>query len=132
MAVFKDIEEARSFFIGDRFAAVNGMTIEELYDDGALCAMTLREDHRNAMGGVMGGVICTLSDFAYAVAANNDHKPTVALDASTQFLRMTKGTRLFARARRIKSGQTTGVYTVTVYDDLGREIALTTVTGYKL
>lgn len=132
MAVFKDIEEARAFFHGDRFATVNGMTIDELPEDGAVCSMTVRDDHRNAIGGVMGGVIYTLADFAYAVAANNEHRPTVALDAATQFLRMAQGSRLIARARRVKSGKTTAVYTVTVTDDLGREIALTTVTGYKL
>ena len=132
MAVFASIEEAREFFRSDRFAAANGMTIDELYEDGALCSMTVRDDHRNAIDGIMGGVIYTLADFAYAAAANNDHKPTVALDATTQFLRMSGGKKLFARARRVKSGKTTNVYTVTVYDDLGKEIALTTITGYKL
>ena len=132
MGTFKSIEEARFFFENDRFAYVNGMTIEELTDTSAAVAMTVRDDHRNAIGGIMGGVIYTLADFAYAVAANNDHKPTVALDASCQFLRQSKGVRLTARASCVKSGKTTNVYTVTVTDEFGKEIALVTITGYKL
>ena len=132
MSTFGSIEEARAYFTGDRFAAVNGMTIEELREGEALCAMTLREDHRNAVGGVMGGVIYTLADFAYAVAANNDHRPTVAMTADTHFLSMPKGKRLFARALREKSGKTTCVFRVEVSDDLGTSVALAIITGYKL
>ena len=132
MSTFESIEEARAFFVGDRFAAVNGMTIEELNEKGCLCAMTVRDDHRNAINGIMGGVIYTLADFAYAVAANNDHKPTVALSADAHFLSMSKGTRLFARATREKSGKTTCVYRIDVTDDLDKDIALVVITGYKL
>ena len=49
------LEEAREFFINDRFAMVNGMTIDELDDDRCVCSMELTPDHRNAVGGIMGG-----------------------------------------------------------------------------
>ena len=130
--MFRDIEEVRTFFKNDTFAAANGMTIEEWSPDSTLCAMTIRDDHRNAIGGVMGGVIYTLADFAFAVAANTDHNPTVAITVDIQFLSMVKGTKLCARSKRVKSGRTTGVYQVDVTDDTGREIALFTGTGYKL
>lgn len=132
VGTFRNIEEAREFFKGDRFAAANGMTIDEMFDDGCLCSMAVREDHRNAIGGIMGGVIYTLADFAYAVCANNDHMATVALDASVRFLRMSKGTRLFARSKTVKTGKTTDVVSIMVTDDQGKEIALVTITGYKL
>ena len=132
MSTFNNIDEAREFFKGDTFATTNGMVIDELYDDGSLCSMTLRDDHRNAMGGVMGGVIFTLCDFAFAVASNNDHKGTVALDVNINYLSSTKGSKLFARAKCVKSGRTTSVYQVSVTDDLGKDIALFTGTGYKL
>ena len=132
MSTFNNIDEAREFFKGDTFASTNGMVIDELYDDGSLCSMTLRDDHRNAMGGVMGGVIFTLCDFAFAVASNNDHKGTVALDVNISYLSSTKGSKLFARAKCVKSGRTTSVYQVSVTDDLGKDIALFTGTGYKL
>ena len=130
--MFKDLEEVRAFFAQDTFATANGITVEEWSPDGAVCAMTLRDDHRNAVGGVMGGVIYTIADFAFAVAANTDHNPTLAITANISFLTTVKGTRLIARSRRIKSGRTTSVYEVSVSDDTGREIALFTGTGYKL
>lgn len=132
MSTFNNIDEAREFFKGDTFAMANGMTIDELLDDGCICSMKLRGDHRNAMGGVMGGVIFTLGDFAFAVASNNDHKGTVALSVNINYLSSSKGTKLFARSTCIKSGRTTSVYQVSITDDLGKDIALFTGTGYKI
>ena len=86
MSTFKNIDEAREFFTGDKFAMANGITIDELWEDGCLCSMELRADHRNAVGGVMGGVIFTLGDFAFAVASNNVHMTTVGQQVSISFL----------------------------------------------
>ncbi len=132
MSTFKNLEEAQKFFTNDRFAYANGMKIEELLDDGCICSMELREDHKNALGGVMGGVIFTLADFAFAVSSNNDHSPTVALDVNIHYLSAPKGSRLIAKSKRIKSGKTTCVFNINVTDDLGRDIAMFIGTGYKL
>ncbi len=132
MGAFRSLEEAREFFRNDRFASSNGMTLDELREGGCVCSMTLRDDHRNALGGVMGGVIFTLADFAFAVASNHDHRSTVALDVNIHFLSASKGERLRAEARCVKSGRTTGVYEITVTDDLGKTVALFVGTGYKL
>jgi len=132
MSTFSTVEDAREFFKNDRFASANGIELDELFDDGCLCSMEIRDDHRNALGGVMGGVIFTLADFALAVSTNNDHSPTVALDASVSFLSASRGSRLFARSHRIKSGKTTSMYRIDVTDDLGKQIAFATGTGYKL
>ena len=132
MSTFSTLEEARAFFTGDRFAMHNGMHLDELTDGGCTVSMDLREEHRNALGGVMGGVIFTLADFAFAVASNNDHRSTVALDVNIHFLSGTKGQRLTAKARCVKSGRTTAVYEITVTDDTERTVALFIGTGYKL
>ena len=132
MGTFQNVEEARSFFTRDRFATVNGMHLDVLTDEECVCSVELTDDHRNAVGGVMGGVIYTLADFAFAAASNNDHRGTVGLDCSIHYLSGTKGTRLTASAVCEKSGRTTSVYRVTVRDDLGKEIALFIGTGYKL
>ena len=132
MSTFSTLTEAQAYFQGDRFATTNGMTLDELTEDGAVCSVTLNENHRNALGGVMGGVIFTLADLAFAAASNNDHEGTVALDVNIHFLSAAKGDRLIAAAKRIKSGRTTSVYEVTVSDDTGRRVALMVGTGYKL
>ena len=94
--------------------------------------MDITDDHRNALGGIMGGAIFTLADFAFAVASNNDHRPTVALDVNIHYLSASKGDRLFARSRCVKSGRTTSIFEITVTDDSGKEIAMFIGTGYKL
>jgi len=132
LGTFTTLEEAREFFAGDRFAAANGMRLDGLTREGCTVSMELREEHRNALGGVMGGVIFTLADFAFAVASNNDHRSTVALDVNIHFLSGTRGQRLFAEARRVKSGRTTSVYEITVTDETERTVALFIGTGYKL
>jgi acyl-CoA thioesterase len=132
MGAFASIDEARKYFEADRFATVNGMTVDELTDDVCVCSMTIRPEHRNAVGGVMGGVTFTLADFAFAVASNHARKGTVGLHSSIEYLSGVKGGRLIASAVRVKSGRTTCVYEVTVTDDTGRKIALFIGTGYTV
>ena len=132
MSTFKDLEDARNYFKEERFATDNGMVIDELYEDYCVCSMEIKDYHRNALHGVMGGAIFTLADFAFAVSANHDHHPTVAQNVSIHYLNGSKGTKLFAKSRRIKSGRTSAVWQVEVTDDLGKDIALFTGTGFKL
>ena len=131
MKRFATAEEAREYFVNDRFAATNGVLLDELTEDGCVCHVDLNDTHRNALGGVMGGIIFTLADFAFAVSSNNVHEGTVALDVSLQFLSAAKGSRLIACSFRVKEGRTTCVYRIEVSDDTGRQIALFTGTGYK-
>ena len=132
MGEFKDVNEARKFFFDDTFARKSGIVIDELTDSGCVCSMEICDDHRNAAGGVMGGAIFTLADFAFAVAANNMHKVTLVQNVSINFLSGTRGTRLIATATCRKDGKNTCVYNVDVTDDLGRDIAQYVGTGYKL
>ena len=132
MSTFANIDEARAYFEGDRFAGENGMTLDEIGDGTATCSMTLTRRHQNANGGVMGGAIFTLADFAFAAAVNNVHRPTVAQQVSINYFSQPKGTRLIARARQRKDGRTTCVYIVDVTDDTGRDVAQFIGAGYKL
>ena len=133
MGTFKDVKEARAFFEGDKYALRTGVTLDALEEDCAKCSVTLDDAlHSNAAGGVMGGVIFTLADFAFAAASNNMHRVTVALDVHVHFLSAAKGRRLFAETKCIKDGRTTCVYDVDVTDDTGRLVARFTGTGYKL
>lgn len=132
MGTFKNVDEAREFFKNDRFATDNGMRIDELSEDGCVCSMELTEAHHNAYGGLMGGVIFTLGDFAFAVSSNNAHQPTVALNVNVNFTAQPKGKRLIARSKCVKSGRTTCVYEIAISDETGRAVALFVGTGYKL
>ena len=132
MAAFQSLEEARGFFGQDRFATENGITLEALAEGESVCSVLLTSRHRNAEGGVMGGVMLTLIDFAFATAACNVHRPTVAQQISMNFLNAPRGTRLTARSVCRKDGKTSCVYHVNVTDNLGRDIAQAVVTGFKI
>ncbi len=132
MGTFSGIEEAREFFRKDRFATDNGMTLEELGEDYALCSLTLDERHLNANGGVMGGAIFTLADLAFAALSNQIHRPTVAQQVSIYYLGAPKGKQLTARAECRKNGRTTTVINVDIRDETGRDVAQFTGSGFKL
>ena len=132
MGGFKDIEEAREYFSNDRFATENGMAIDELDAEHSVCSMTLSARHRNAYGGVMGGAIFTLADFAFAALSNDRERITVAQQVSINYLSPVKGDRLVATARYKKDGRNSCVVNVDVVDDTGREIAQFVGTGFKL
>ena len=132
MAEFQSLEEARAFFAGDRFATENYITLDELAEGRSVCSMTLTDRHRNAQGGIMGGAILTLIDFAFATAASNMHRPTVAQQVSMNFLNASKGKKLTASASCLKSGRTSCVYVIHIKDDLGKDIAQAMFTGFKL
>ena len=132
MGTFKSLEEARMYFEGDRFATENGMVIDEMDENLSVCSMMLTDSHKNANGGIMGGVIYTLADFAFAVLANNIHKPTVAQQVSMNFLSSPKGKKLIASASCRKNGKTSTIINVDVKDESGRDVALFIGTGFKL
>ena len=123
------LDEARKYFEGDRFATENGMTIVELGEDYALCALEITSRHRNALGKVMGGAMFTLADFAFAVASNFGKNPTVSTTSQITYLKAPKGNTLFARAQLIRQGETSVYYEISVTDETGILAARVTASG---
>ncbi len=132
MGTFSSLEEAREYFKGDRYAAESGVELTDLSDDHCVCRMELRPIHMNANGGVMGGAIFTLADFAFAVIANHIHMPTVAQQISINYLNAPKGKILTATAGCRKSGRSSTIINVDITDETGRDIVQFTGTGFKL
>ena len=132
MANFETIESAREFFYKDKFAVNTGITLDELTEDEAICSLKLTDEHRNAYGGVMGGVIFTLGDFAFAVLSNQIHQLTVAQQVDIHYLSAPKGDKLIAKATCRKDGRTSSIVNVDISDDLGRDVAQFIGTGFKL
>ena len=129
---FSSLEEVREYFKNDKFATNAGMQVESFSDDEVICSVELTDDHRNANGGIMGGAIFTLADLAFAVLVNNIHKPSVAAQVSINYLSGAKGKKLYARSSCIKTGRSTTVASVDIYDELGTKVALFTGTAFKL
>lgn len=130
---FESLEAAREFFRGDRYATESGMVIDELEEGRSVCSFEINEHHMNAEGGLMGGAIFTLADFAFASAAATLHRPNVAMQVSMNYLNSAnKGKKLIATAECLKNGRTTCVFNVMVRDELERDIAQAVMTGFKL
>lgn len=132
MGTFSTLEEVREHFKNDRFATNAGMIVDDFGEDHSTCSVVLTDDHKNAYGGIMGGVIFTLADLAFAVCANQIHCLSVAQQVSINYLSAPKGGKLIAKAKCLKSGKTTSVINVSVSDDTGRDVALFTGTAFKL
>ena len=125
------LEEAREIFSKDLYATeLSGIRIDEIDKDYAKCSMEVTEHHRNAYGGIMGGAIYTLADFAFAVASNYDKETaTVSLVGQASFLSASEGSKLFAEARLLKDGKRNNYFEVTVRDDIEKLVAIVSFTG---
>ena len=128
----KTLEEVRDIFEKDRFATENGAVIDEIGELYAKCSVKIEPKHRNAMGGVMGGVPFMLADFAFAVASNHEVMSTVSVSSTITYLNTVKGDSLTAEARCVKDGRSSCCYEVTITDSLGRDIALAVFNGFKV
>ncbi|MDR3149692.1 MAG: PaaI family thioesterase [Oscillospiraceae bacterium] len=128
----KTIGQLYDFFKEDKFAMGIGAVIEEVDENSALISVKLTPEHMNGLGVPQGGLVYTIADFAFAVASNaHENSPDyVTLQSSMNFIRSSRGEKLFARATAVHKGRTVAVYNATVYDDLGKTVASASFTGF--
>lgn len=126
-----DIDRIREFFENDVFATQAGAKIVSASSGEAVCSLILNKSHSNAGGAVQGGVIFTLADFAFAVAANCGGKLTVSLSNNITFINQPKGKILNAHAQESVGKGRICFYNVSVTDELNTPVAQMSVTGYK-
>lgn len=115
---------ARSCFADDRYATeATGVEVVGVTANGregsAVCRLILQPRHRNARGGVMGGVYYTLADFAAAIAMNveaagTSELPWMTLESSVHFLAQPQGDSIDAVVRCLRHGATTCLYEVQI------------------
>ena len=118
-----ELEKLRENYKNDRFATEAGCIIIKATAEEVICEMPIKEGLLNAHGGVMGGAIFTLADFAFAVASNYAGVPSVAIECNIRYYSATKGKKLIATCVADKEGRALGHYTVEITDDLGKKIA---------
>lgn len=128
-----DREEAKEFFIKDRYAMVTtGIDILEVGPKYAKCILNIEEKHFNVAGTVMGGAIFTLADFTFAVASNFRQGHAVSLNSSINFFRPGTGKYLTAESEIVKDGKTIINYNINVKDDQDRLVAVVNINGMRL
>ena len=125
------LEKAREFLKNDRFATENGAVIEAVGKHYAKISLKIGSRHKNAVGGVMGGVYFTIADFAFAVATNVDEPGTVSLTSDISFIGVPKSDTLIAETELIKDGRKVCTYNVKVTDSLGTPVAAVKTVGFK-
>ncbi len=127
----EELERVRDFFKNDRFATEAGAVIEDIGDHYAKVSLSLNEHHKNAAGGIMGGVYFTLADFAFAVAANWQKVGTVSINTDISFIGVPRTEKIFAETELLKNGKTTCCYNVSVYDEEGNPVAAVKFLGFN-
>ena len=129
-----NLEEAKEFFAADRYATeVTGIDILQVGEHYAKCVLNIEDRHKNAVGHVMGGVIFTLADFVFAVAANfAAPAPTVTVTSNISYLASPRGNTLYGEAKLLKDGKRNCFYEITITDDLSTPVAVVTTNGAHL
>jgi acyl-CoA thioesterase len=109
----------------DAFSQWLGITVLQVKEGYAKIRMTLREEMLNGFGVIHGGITFSLADSAFAFACNSRNNLSMALDTSITFTKSTKpGDILTAEAQEVHNGRSTGLYLITVTNQLGGQVAL--------
>ncbi len=138
------LQQAREIFAHDRFATdLTGITLQEatLSADGrsgaAVCHLSVQPIHRNAAGIVMGGVLFTLADFAFAVASNLPHIAAgeslcwCSLNSTIHYLTTSTDNLLCATTHCMRQGGSICLYNIHIYDSKGGLLATVETTGMR-
>lgn len=127
------LEEAREFFAMDRYAMkTTGIEIEAAEIGYSKCSVKIDDRHLGAHGQIMGGVMYTLADFAFAVATNTKEKFTATCNSTINYLSMAKDDKLIAECKSVKDGRRTVYYETYITDGMGTLVAVVTTTGIHM
>ena len=119
------------YYNQDIFPRKLGVEIEQLEPGMARVSLKLEEYMLNFHNIAHGGVLFTLADTAFGLAANLRGE-AVALQVSTNFLKPAlAGSFLTATARELHLTRKTGIYEVSVEDDEGSIRFLFRGTAYR-
>ncbi|QIH08853.1 MULTISPECIES: PaaI family thioesterase [Pseudomonas] len=116
----------------DRFADLLGVEYQQASFEQAVCRLRLGEAHRNALGGIHGGLVFSLADIAFAAACNAANALYIGLQAEIRYMARVQGEELMACATLVGSTKNIAHYQVMVTDSQERRIALFSATAYRL
>jgi 1,4-dihydroxy-2-naphthoyl-CoA hydrolase len=114
------------------FDALYGLEVLELSDEVARGTVEVREELKQPMGLLHGGVLTSMAEsltsVATALAVADDGNAAMGLSNYTSFMRPVTAGTVTATARRRHRGRTTWVWDVEFTDDQGRLCATTRTT----
>lgn len=126
-----DIQKVKDFFVQDTLAQTMEIEILQASPEKAVCKMIVSDKFLNARGGIHGGTMYSIADFAFAVASNCGGKITVTLDANISYFRPANDKILIATAELVSNTKHTCNYSVSICDGSDRLLAKVTINGYR-
>ena len=108
----------------DRVARLLGMEVLDVGPGQAKVRLQISEKFYNAADMVHGGVLFTLADYAFALAANSGEDIGIAISATIHYIQPAKKGFLYAECREITHNRRMGTYTATVTDDDGQTMCV--------
>jgi acyl-CoA thioesterase len=119
-------------FDEEPFAKKMGMRLMEIDYGKALIKMENKHEMNNIFGVTHGGVIFSLIDGAFEMAANSHGTIAVALGVNVHYLNPAKaGDILYADAREVSRSSRISTYDIRVKNDDGKLIATCQAVAYR-
>ena len=115
----------------DRFVNFCGIVPEEVRPGYGRASVKIRNHHLNGVGIIQGGLLFTLADYAFAMAANSRGKTAVAVEASVSFIKGVSEGILTAEAVEVSCKKTLARYDVRITNEQGEMIALYHGTAFR-
>ena len=106
----------------DRFAAHNGITVEDADYDYGKVSLAFEDHVKNSLDMLHGGALFTLADMAFGLASNFGQEDG----------KSAKTGPIVAEARLANGGRHLATYEVKIYDGQGTYIACAMISGYRL
>lgn len=109
----------------DAFSQWLGIELLEIREGFSRIKMTVRKEMVNGFGIAHGGIAFSLADSAFAFACNNRNNLSVALDTNISFTKAVQvGDVLTAETTEIHNGRSTGVYSISIYNQQNEQVAI--------
>lgn len=116
----------------DPFSQWLGVKIIDIKEGYSKISMFIRPEMLNAFGIVHGGITFAFGDTAFAYACTNRNEAAVALDVSISFTKaVSPGETIFAEAKEMHHGRSTGMYLITITNESGKTVAVFKGTCFK-
>ncbi len=112
-------------FQADLFSQWLGIELLSVEDGYCKIQMKLRKEMVNGFNIIHGGVTFSMADSALAFACNSRNNLSLALEVSINFTKQANpGDVLIAEAKEIHNGKSTGLYLITITNQLNEQVAL--------
>ena len=109
----------------DRFAAHNGITVEDADYDYGKVSLAFEDHVKNSLDMLHGGALFTLADMAFGLASNfgQEDGTMISTNATIPYMKSAKTGPIVSEARLDNGGRHLATYEVKIYDGQGTYIA---------